>query len=75
MPPSAAAAHDPTAGTASCIRLLLPQVADQFGVSSLHINFTTEEEFEALGAGHGYLQRTGIQAGGRPTRGGVNMWH
>lgn len=39
----------------------LKQVADQFGVSSLHINFTTEEEFEALGAGHGYLQRTGIQ--------------
>ncbi len=42
---------------------LLPQVADQFGVSSLHINFTTEAEFEALGAEHGYLQRTGIQVG------------
>ncbi|KAL4438253.1 hypothetical protein ABPG77_010614 [Micractinium sp. CCAP 211/92] len=39
----------------------LKQVADQFGVSSLHINFTTEAEFEALGAEHGYLQRTGIQ--------------
>lgn len=39
----------------------LKKVADQFGVSSLHINFTSTEEFEELGSEHGYLQRTGIQ--------------
>lgn len=37
------------------------QVADQFGVSSLHINFATQEEWGELGAKHGYLQRTGLQ--------------
>ena len=31
------------------------------GVSSLHINFTTAEEYRELGEAHGYLQRTGIQ--------------
>ncbi|EFN55029.1 hypothetical protein CHLNCDRAFT_48894 [Chlorella variabilis] len=39
----------------------LKQVADQFGVSSLHINFATQEEWGELGAKHGYLQRTGLQ--------------
>lgn len=41
----------------------LPAVADQLGVSSLHVTFSTKEEAEALcGRGGAFLQRTGIQA-------------
>ena len=38
----------------------LKQVAQQMGVSSLHLNFATREEWEALGAA-GWQQRLGIQ--------------
>lgn len=37
------------------------QVADQLGVSSLHINFLTRDEYDLLGGSHGYLQRLGLQ--------------
>lgn len=40
----------------------LPAVADQLGVSSLHVTFNTKEEAEELcGRGGAFLQRTGIQ--------------
>lgn len=39
----------------------LQQVADQLAVSSLHVTFNTEREWEQMGARHGYLQRAGIQ--------------
>ncbi len=43
----------------------LPQIADQMGVSSLHVTFNTQREWEEMGAGHGFLQRAGIQVGRR----------
>lgn len=39
----------------------LQQITDQFGVSSLHVNFVTPAEYQELGSRNGYLQRTGIQ--------------
>lgn len=39
----------------------LCQIADQLGVSSLHMTFNTQQEWEQLGKRHGYLQRAGIQ--------------
>ncbi|PRW57010.1 hypothetical protein C2E21_4042 [Chlorella sorokiniana] len=39
----------------------LQQIADQLGVSSLHINFCTRAEWEELGSQFGYLQRLGLQ--------------
>ncbi|GAB4818994.1 hypothetical protein N2152v2_006040 [Parachlorella kessleri] len=39
----------------------LQQIADQLGVSSLHVTFCTEQEWEHMGAEQGYLQRAGIQ--------------
>ena len=39
----------------------LQQIADQLGVSSLHVTFCTEQEWEQMGAEQGYLQRAGIQ--------------
>lgn len=40
----------------------LQQIAEELGVSSLHITFNTQREWEQMGARHGYLQRAGIQA-------------
>lgn len=39
----------------------LQQIADQLGVSSLHMTFNTQQEWEQLGSQHKYLQRAGIQ--------------
>ncbi len=41
----------------------LQQIADQMGVSSLHMTFSTQQEWEEMGAKQGYLQRAGIQVG------------
>ena len=49
------------AAVAQALADTLRQVCDELGVSSLHVTFNTEQEWEALGQRHGYLQRAGIQ--------------